>query len=146
MFALARRKNGLVNTMGFLKVPEFSDNMLVLPVHPQTSLYQTDKEQLAVDCYTVAGIKVTPIVPKAEYRLEYNGQMLVEPTLNKHVAIELSAVWRSNLPAFNFSTDISKTAMSEAMALEPWSRQYFDSLKRYLFDARCKLLQNLFYF
>lgn len=131
LFGLARRKNGLVNTLGFLKIPEFSNSLLVLPVHPGTSLYQTEEEKAVTDGYTVAGIKVTPIVPRKEYLLEYNGQMLIESKFNQKVDIQLSAVWRSNLPTFNFSTEISKMAMSEAMAIEVWTRQYFDNLKRY---------------
>lgn len=130
VFALARRKNGLVNAMGFLKVPEYSNSLLVLPIHPESTLYQTEEEQAVMDCYTVAGMKITPIVPRKEYRLEYNGKMLVESALGRKVDIELAAVWRSKLPTFNFSNDVSKMAISEAMALEPWSRQYFDYLKR----------------
>lgn len=116
--------------MGFLKVPEFSSELLVLPIFPQTSLYQTEEEQKVMSCYTVAGMKITPIVPKKEYRIEYTGKMLLESAPCKEVDIELNAVWHSDLPAFNFSTDISHLAMSEAMALQPWSREYFEILKR----------------
>lgn len=129
---MARRKNGLVNTMGFLRVPEFSKNLLMLPVSPYSSLYQTETEQSVLDSYTVAGIKITPVIPKKEYHLQYNGKMVTNSSERKEVDIQLLAVWRSNLPAFNFSTEISKIAMSEAMALEPWTRQYFDDLKRYI--------------
>lgn len=131
LIALARRKNGLVNTMCLMKVPEFSNTLLALSVHPNTSLYQTEEEQAVRDSYTVAGLKVTPITPRKEYRLEYNGKMILESNPSKTVDVEFNAVWRSYLRTFNFSTDFSDSAMSEAMALEPWTRKYFDNLKRY---------------
>lgn len=131
VFSTARRKNGLVNSMGFLKVPQYSNDLLVLPIFPQTSLYQTEKEQTIMNSYTVAGIKLTPVIPNEEYRIEYNGKMHLKSTPLKEVNVQLNSVWRSNLPSFNFSIDISKIAMSEALALEPWTRQYFNHLKRY---------------
>lgn len=131
VFSTARRRNGLVNSMGFMKVPEYSKDLLVLPIFPQTTLYQTENEQNTLGCYSVAGIKITPVIPYKEYRIEYNGNMHLESVPQNDVAVQLNAVWKSNLPAFNFSIDISKVAMSEAMALEPWTRQYFNHLKRY---------------
>lgn len=122
--------------MGFLKVPEFSQQLLVLPIFPQTTLYQTEDEQNILSCYAVAGIKLTPVVSNKEYRIEYNGQMILESDPQKQFDVQITAIWRSNLPPFNFSTDFSEIAMSEAMALEPWTRQYFDNLKRY-FDCAC---------
>lgn len=114
-----------------LKVPKFSDKILVLPVFPKSSLYQTKEEQQIQDCYTVSGLKIKSIIPKKEYRIEYNGKMVTNDSIRKEVDVKLCAVWRSNLPTFNFATDSSKVAMSEAMAIEPWTRQYFDNLKRY---------------
>lgn len=136
-----------MNSMGFLKVPEFSNQLLVLPIFPQTSLYQTEKEQNNLSCYEVAGIKLTPVVPNKEYRIEYNGKMALESDRQKEFDVQLNAVWRSDLPPFNFSADVSQIAMSEAMALEPWTKQYFDNLKRYLdihFDCNRSLIGNQF--
>lgn len=130
MFGTARRKNGLVNAMGFIKVPEFSDKLMVIPVFPDSTLYQNDVEQKCMDAYSVAGIKITSVTPMKEYRIQYYGKMRFDCTLGKAVDVELNALWRTNLSAFNFSTEISKFAMSEAMAFEPWSRSYFNILKR----------------
>lgn len=132
LFSTARRKHGLVNTLGILKVPEFSDQFLVIPVFPQSSLYQTKEEQNILDCYTVSGLQIKSITPNKEYHLKYSGKFIVNDAIRKEVNVELSAVWKSNLPVCNFSTDSSIVAMSEAMALEPWNRQYFQTLKRYL--------------
>lgn len=140
LFATARRKHGLVDTLGFLKVPEFSDKFLVLPVFPKSSLYQTEEEQNILDHYTVAGLKIKSIHPKKQYRIEYNGKMVIDDSLRKEVDVEMSMIWRSNMPVFSFASDLSKLAMSEALALEPWSRQYFDGLKRYFFLSCSRML------
>lgn len=129
-FSAARRKHGLVNSMGFIKVPEFRNDLLMFPSFPDTSLHQTEDERNNLNCYAVAGMKITPVLPNKEYHLEYNGKMLLKSAPCKKVDIEMNVIWRSSLPAFNFSTDMSKIAMSEAMAHQPWSREYFENLKR----------------
>lgn len=116
--------------MAFLRIPEYSDDLLVLPVYPNSTLYQTEQEQNVRDSYTVAGIRITPVTPNREYRIEYNGKMRLKRTLSHEVDVQLAATWRSISPTFDFSTDLSKKAMSEAMALQNWSREYFDGLKR----------------
>lgn len=136
----ARRRNGLVDTIGILKVPEFSSKLLVLPIFPKTSLYQTAEEQKNLDSYKVAGIKIKSVVPKKEYQLEYKGKMVVDSSFRKEVDVEMFAEWRSKSSTFDFSTELSKIAKCEALALEPWSRKYFRNLKRYttldpIFDA-----------
>lgn len=116
--------------MAFLRVPEYSDDLLVLPVFPNSTLYQTQEEKRVLDCYTVTGIRITPVKVNEEYHIQYNGKMRLKRTLSQNVDVKLAVKWRSNLPTFDFSTDLSKRAMSEAMALENWSRDYFESLKR----------------
>lgn len=138
MFATARRKNGVVNTMGFLKLPEFSKDLLVLPVFPSSTLYQNADEQNNLDSYVVAGVKITPVTPMKEYRIEYTGKMHCENNAEKEFTVEINAVWRSSLPAFNFSTQISRKAVSEAMAVQSWSREYFHVLKRFDFCLNAK--------
>lgn len=116
--------------MGFLKLTEFSEKLLVLPVFPDSCLYQTENEENAMDSYAVAGIKLTPITPMKKWQIEYRGKMHLESDLAKIYDLQIDATWTASLPPFNYSTDISAIAMSEAMALEPWSRKYFDDLKR----------------
>lgn len=127
---MARRKKGLTNTMGFLKLPEFNQKPLVLPIFPDSCLYQTEAEQNTLKNYAVAGIKLTPIEPMKKWQLEYRGKMHLENDLEKIYDVQIDATWTATLPYFNYSTDISAIAMSEAVASEPWSRKYFDDLKR----------------
>lgn len=45
--------------------------------------------------------------------------------------VKVEAVWSTSMPAFNFDSDISKVAISRAIATEPWSREYFKNLERF---------------
>lgn len=45
------------------------------------------------------------------------------------VDVELDAIWSTKLKQFDFDTDMSSMAISRAMAREPWSREYFQTLK-----------------
>lgn len=127
---MARRKNGMVNTMGFLKLANFDQKLLVLPVFPDSCLYQTEAEEKSMEVYTVAGIKLTPMKPMHKWKIEYAGKMHLESDLRKMYDVQIDATWTATLLHFNYSTDISPIAMSEAIALEPWCRKYFEDLKR----------------
>lgn len=48
----------------------------------------------------------------------------------------MNAVWSSGFPYFDFDTDMTPTTPSRAMALEPWSREYFDNVKRFVDSNR----------
>lgn len=45
------------------------------------------------------------------------------------VDAEIDGIWSTELPQFDFDSDMSSTAISRAMAREPWSREYFQMLK-----------------
>lgn len=103
-------------------------------------MYQTKQEQQNLDSYNVAGIKIKSVAPKKEYQLEYKGKMVVDSSFRKEVDVEMFAVWRSNCPTFDFSTELSDIAKSEALALEPWSRKYFKNLRRYTLHSNSDTL------
>lgn len=44
--------------------------------------------------------------------------------------VKIDAVWSSQLPPFNYDVDISKLSIASAVAMEPWSREYFQNLER----------------
>lgn len=115
--------------MGFIKVPAFSQDLLVLPVYPDSCLYRTDAEEQSMDCYSVAGIKLTPIGPMKQWHIEYRGKMHPQNDPKKSFDVTIDAVWTATLPYFNYSTDISHVAMSDAVAQEEWTRQYFEDLQ-----------------
>lgn len=46
---------------------------------------------------------------------------------------EINGVWSTDLKQFDFDTDMSSMAISRAMSREPWSREYFETLKEYIY-------------
>jgi hypothetical protein len=57
---------------------------------------------------------------------------------NELVDVEINAIWSTNLEQFDFDTDMSTTALSRAIAREPWSREYFQTLKEYQSNLKIK--------
>lgn len=54
-----------------------------------------------------------------------------EKDATKTFDVKIDAIWTTNLPYFNFDTDIHPKAVARAMAMEPWSKEYFKNLERY---------------
>lgn len=47
--------------------------------------------------------------------------------------VKIDAVWTTKLPAFNYDVDIHPITISRAIAMEPWSREYFHNLEQLIF-------------
>lgn len=43
--------------------------------------------------------------------------------------MKIDALWTTSLPSFSMDVDISKLAIGGAIAMEPWSREYFKGLE-----------------
>lgn len=54
-----------------------------------------------------------------------------EKDASKTFDVKIDAIWTTNLPYFNFDTDIHPEPLARAMAMEPWSKEYFKNLERY---------------
>ncbi|XP_062541594.1 uncharacterized protein LOC134209615 [Armigeres subalbatus] len=124
----ARRKNNLVNGFLYLKVQDFSTRLLVSPRLPDTCMWQLDHE---LGRYEAEGLKLTPIVPMKKWKIEYQGIMRFEDDSSLNMKVTLEAFWTSNLPYYNFATDMDPNPVASAMAKELWTRQYFKNLKKY---------------
>ena len=57
---------------------------------------------------------------------------LVKPDGSKEigVGVKFSLDWQAYTRFFDFDTDLCKTAMCDAIAREPWSKAFFDNLKK----------------
>nr|CAI5841015.1 unnamed protein product [Callosobruchus analis] len=44
--------------------------------------------------------------------------------------VKIDAIWTSDLPYFNFDTDLDPYRLARDMAFEPWSKSYFDTLEK----------------
>lgn len=63
------------------------------------------------------------------WRISYKGKMKRYEARADMVDVELELVWSSELPYFNFDTDMDPLTMAKSMAYEKWDRNYFDMLK-----------------
>ncbi|XP_058455646.1 uncharacterized protein LOC131432976 [Malaya genurostris] len=124
----ARRKNHLVNGFLYLKVTDYNNKLLVSPRLPDTCMIQTDAE---LGVFEAEGLKLTPLKPMISWKIEYTGKMRYENDYSQDIDVKLDATWTSDLPYFNFASDMDPRSVARAMAKERWSRQHFKNLKKY---------------
>ncbi|ELU09306.1 hypothetical protein CAPTEDRAFT_151881 [Capitella teleta] len=123
--ATARRQEGLVQTLLYIRVPNVG--LFELATLPNTSL-QTSKPE----CYSAGGLTIEPVTPMKEWRLTFDGTMrLIKPDGEKveDIKANFDLQWTADSRLFDFDTDMDVTALCEAMATEPWSREFFNNLK-----------------
>lgn len=109
----------------YLRLPEFSSQLLMTVKLPETTLLQNDDES---ERFAAEGIVLTPEEPMKRWRIEYSGQMKVGDT-GELVTVNLSALYKSKLTAFNYDRDMHPKSSADAIAREKWSREYFDLVK-----------------
>ncbi|XP_015512951.2 uncharacterized protein LOC107219278 [Neodiprion lecontei] len=117
-----RRHDGIVNGLFYLVVP--GKGLLCSKRIPSTQLHGAKPNEFGAE-----GIRFTPIVPMKHWRIEYNGSMWFQNEPGKSSNVEIQADWRSDLPFFDFDTDLAIAPTCRAIAREDWSKEYFDSLK-----------------
>lgn len=71
----AQRKNQRVDGFCLLRVPEFSDRVLVNTRFPDCWLEQTVAESESTTSWSVEGIKVCSVTPMKTWKLSYSGKM-----------------------------------------------------------------------
>ncbi|RZB94432.1 uncharacterized protein BDFB_004454, partial [Asbolus verrucosus] len=123
---MARRKNKLIDGFMYLLIESSGLGLLETPKLPGTSLYQNEENEE----YAAEGIKLTPIEAMKKWRISYEGKMKRYHQRTELVDVKIDAEWSSDLPYFNFDTDMDSCAMAKSMAYEKFSKEYFDNLKR----------------
>ncbi|CAB3361611.1 Hypothetical predicted protein [Cloeon dipterum] len=98
------------------------------PKLPDTTLQQTKEEEEA-GVFGAEGLKLEPIEPMKRWKLTYNGKMRLSEAPEKELSVVLNAEWKSNLPVFDFDTDMDPSPVARALAKETWSREFFQILK-----------------
>lgn len=121
----ARRPNNLLDGFLLLKLTKSNFGILESIKVPNTALQQTDEE---LDCFAAEGLKFVPIESMKQWKFTFTGQMKEFSNGNLH-NVEIDADWTSNLPGFNFDTDLDPWAMATSMAYEKFNKNYFDNLK-----------------
>ena len=71
------------------------------------------------------------VEPMKRWRLSYSGPMVLQGDKDgRRVDLKLEAEYTSDLHHFDFDSDMDPWAVARAFAKEPWSREYFDRIKR----------------
>ncbi|GJQ71344.1 hypothetical protein Trydic_g11078 [Trypoxylus dichotomus] len=125
IIATARRKYGLIDGFIYLKIKDSDLGVLEGPKLPSTDLYQETEKQ----AYEVDGIKIKVVEPMRCWRILYDGKMKSMEDRTKVFDVKIDAEWTSDIPCFNVDTDMDPLSMAKATALEPWSRDYFQTLQ-----------------
>jgi len=120
----ARRPHGVVNGFMIVRVPDIG--ILVTPKVPDTMTFRTDEDG---EYYGAEGIKLKPMEPMKSWDIKYNGKMKLQGDPKKEYDVVLRIKFTTSLPYFDFDTDMDELPVARGMALEPWSREYFNTVK-----------------
>lgn len=119
VISCARRKLGVANMIVMIVIPGIG--LLKLPKHPDTMVFQDGPGWVG------EGLELVPVEPMRKWSVKYNGELVAENGA-KHL-VSLHAEYISNLPYFDFDSDMDPWTVSRAMAVEAWSKDYFGRLR-----------------
>ena len=119
----ARRQKNILESMVFLYLP--SVGLLEHHQHPHTAMAQSEAQ---AGGWEGEGVSLTPLSPMKVWRVQFQGRMRSRQTGALH-AVNIDGEFRSDLPYFDFDSDMEAWTVARAMAREPWSREYFAKLK-----------------
>ena len=63
-----------------------------------------------------------------KWSLNYEGTMIHQLKKTSH-QVKLRAEYTSQLPYFDFDSDMNAWTVARAFAKEPWSREYFERIR-----------------
>ena len=127
VIATARRRDKLIDGFCYLKIEGSDVGLLESPKLPGTALYQTEE----ASGYSAEGFDISVLEPMKKWRLRYKGKMKrAASNGSQTVEVDVDVTWTSSLPFFNVDTDMDALLMAKCMALENWSRDYFETLQK----------------
>merc|ERR1711892_481465 len=119
----ARRKENILESMVFVNIPGIG--LLRHEKLPETAMVQGTEE---ADGWKGGGVMLEPIEPMKRWSISYEGIMVNKEEESSH-NVKISASYTSNLPYFDFDSEMDAWTVARAMAREPWSREYFERLR-----------------
>ncbi|XP_019617737.1 PREDICTED: uncharacterized protein LOC109465037 [Branchiostoma belcheri] len=120
--ATARRPNKVTQTVLYLRFPDIG--LLEHPCLPNTAMErETDRE------YAARGLRLEMVEPMKVWRLSYSGKMRAVDQTKQLLQTEFVLTWTACTPYYDFDTDMEPWAVADAMAREPWSREFFQNLQ-----------------
>nr|CAD7260836.1 unnamed protein product [Timema shepardi] len=117
-----RRNHGIINGLFYLLTPD--RGLLCNRKIPDTILFGAKKDEFGAE-----GILLTPVDAMRKWSVKYHGEMRLESDPEQVMNVKLDAEFDSDLPYFNFDTDLHPSAMCRAFAKEDWTKEYFNNLK-----------------
>ncbi|XP_066995909.2 uncharacterized protein [Anabrus simplex] len=117
-----RRQHGIVNGLCYLVVPGIG--LLCSEKLPDTVLFGSNNSEFGAE-----GISLKPIQPMHKWKVIFEGKMRLLSDPTKIYNVKIDGDWVSNLPYFNFDTDLHIPALASSIARETWSKRYFNNLK-----------------
>jgi len=121
--AISRRQLDMNNTIFCLRLPEVG--VLLHPKHPDTTMFTSTKDGWESD----KSLVMTPVEPMKKWTVEYQGPMVHKNT-QETFDVVLKGTYTSNLAHFDFDSDMNPWTAARAFAKEPWSKEYFDKIKK----------------
>ncbi|XP_046660534.1 uncharacterized protein LOC124354257 [Homalodisca vitripennis] len=118
-----RRKHNIVNGLFYVVVPGLG--LLCSHKIPDTVLFDAKD-----DTFGAEGILAQPLEPMKKWKLSYSGEMWLHINPTKQYRVMFNGVWTSNMPIFNFDTDLNPHLVASAIANESWTPSYFRMLKK----------------
>ncbi|XP_049957988.1 uncharacterized protein LOC126474556 [Schistocerca serialis cubense] len=117
-----RRPLGVINGLCYLIVPGIG--LLCSQKIPDTVLFGANDNEFGAE-----GILFKPVTPMKKWKVTYKGKMWLQSDPSKEYEVEVEGDWVSDLPYFNFDTDLAASAIARTIATEKWTKQYFNNLK-----------------
>ncbi|XP_060065113.1 putative phosphoenolpyruvate synthase [Ylistrum balloti] len=112
----------------FLEIPTIG--VLQHPLHPDTYVINTNGQK-----YSAGGLKIEMIEPMKTWKVSFNGTLRhglcneLENKGGKLLQVKFSFKWCCNTDPFSFDTDISASAIADAIARENWDQDFWSRLK-----------------
>ncbi|CAH1778684.1 unnamed protein product [Owenia fusiformis] len=127
---VGRRHNRKAEVWLLLYIP--GEGHFQHPSHPDSIVYNTDG-----NTFTVGGLTLSCIEPLRTWRVSFNGLLRrgicndwKSKDQHETVHVKFTFIWQAYSNIFNFDTDIHANVISEAVARQPWSKEFFEKLKR----------------
>lgn len=125
LVATSRRQNKLIDGFLYLKLKNTDYGILESLKLPSTDLVQMDDES----GFAAEGINIECTEPMRKWKINFEGRLKAHDHHEKTYDARLNLEFTSDLPYFNFDTDLDPVSMATAMAREKWSKTYFEILK-----------------
>nr|XP_018917101.1 PREDICTED: uncharacterized protein LOC109044058 [Bemisia tabaci] len=122
VIGVERRNNSVSNCLFYVVVPGLG--LLENIEMPNTALYPAEE-----GTYNVKGFHISVVEPMKKWMIAYDGDMRMENGKRRNV--HFKGTFSSDQPYFSFDTDLHSHVLAHGIALEPWSKQYFETLKEH---------------